>query len=82
MASDEPCCGHDHVGGDELWLTTDELVDLVADTLRAVFDLPVRELTDADRAAIRARYEERERLAADRAAEVGPRHGWRERIWG
>jgi hypothetical protein len=33
MAStQEPGYGHDHVGGDELWLTVDELMDVVADT--------------------------------------------------
>jgi len=82
MAStQEPCCGHDHVGGEELWLTVDELVDLVADTVRALFGISPRELTDADRAAIRARYEERERVAAEHVAKARP-GGWRTRVWG
>lgn len=35
MASDSgPCCGHDHVGGDELWMTRDELREMIRDELR------------------------------------------------
>jgi hypothetical protein len=59
------------------------LIDVVADTLRTVLDLPARAPTDANRAAIRSRYDERERIRQRQAAEVPPhRPDWRERMWG
>lgn len=57
------CCGHDHVGDGELWLTVDELADLIADGIDAMLALPA----DADRAerrsAMRRRLDEGRRTA-------------------
>ena len=92
MASvNEPCCGHDHVGGGELWLTIDEIRDAVRGM---VFEMvgadgrlkSPRQLVEEDR----RRELEREREDQDQAAEAGrearpgpaQQVGWRERLWG
>ena len=62
MASvNEPCCGHDHVGGDELWLSVDEIIDLIRFTVQEMFASPEGRLPADQRQAIRERYEERRR---------------------
>lgn len=99
MAStDGPCCGHDHVGGDELWMSVDDMIDLIRATTwetvreilssgRAGVEAGPGELGGADRARIRRRYDglrdEREVQAAE--VEPGRRHvaeARRERRWG
>jgi hypothetical protein len=57
------CCGHDHVGGDELWLTVDELADLIADGVAAVLALPGDASQAERRAAMRHRLDEGRRTA-------------------
>lgn len=51
--------------GDGPWLTLDELIDMAADT---VLDLAACRPPTPNRAAIRGRYDERERICQRQAA--------------
>ena len=53
------CCHHDHVGDGELWLTLDELTDLIADGVDAMFALPGDATRAERRSAMRGRLDER-----------------------
>lgn len=75
MASDNgQCCGHDHVGPDELWVTADELVDLIDASVDAVASLPGGANREQRRAAIRGAYarQEQEHAAARPAPQPAP----------
>ena len=94
----EPCCGHDHVGGDELWMSVDDMIDLIRATTyetvrdillsdRAEVDGHPRELGPSDRARIRRRFDQLrdEREVQDHEPEPERRHlaeARRERWWG
>jgi hypothetical protein len=39
MAANEPCCGHTHYGENELWLSADDLAELVRQTVRDTLGL-------------------------------------------
>lgn len=58
------CCNHDHVGDGELWLTVDELADLIVDGVLAVLALPGDATRAEQRAATRRRLDEQRAAAA------------------
>lgn len=68
------CCEHDHVGDGELWLTVDELSDLIADGIDAMLALPGDASRAERRAAMRARLDDGRRGQAA-AQKQGRRQG-------
>ena len=80
MADNGPCCGHDHVGGDEQWLTVGEIADVVFDAVEsgidAVLALPANATKIERRAAMRGEFDRRR---AERTPP--PRPDWRTRLW-
>ena len=71
----EPCCGHDHVGGDELWLTVGELRDLVRSVVLDVLDEQ-----DGTPAGQR-RLDAVDRRIGEVQTERDRPRSWRERMW-
>jgi hypothetical protein len=63
MAGNGSCCGHDHVGGDELWMTTEEIADTVFDAVEAAMTallaLPGDASRDERRRAMRSEFDRR-----------------------
>jgi hypothetical protein len=83
MADNGACCGHDHVGGDELWLTVEEIADTVFDAVEAGIDalaaLPADATADERRTAMRSQFDRRRASAAGQPPAPAT---WRERMWG
>jgi hypothetical protein len=80
-----PCCGHDHVGGDELWMTGDEIRDLVRGFVLDMVgdDGRLRDQAATDEAEQRRQLADVQRQADDIAASRQPApKTWRERMWG
>jgi hypothetical protein len=82
MADNGPCCGHDHVGGDEQWLTVGEIADVVFDAVEsgidAVLALPADASKDERRTAMRSEFDRRR---AEQDTTPAPRPDWRTRLW-
>lgn len=58
MANDNGrCCGHEHYQDGELWLSVDELIEVVRMTVQQCLALPDQRLPAAERDQIRARLE-------------------------
>jgi hypothetical protein len=51
------CCRHEHYGDDELWVSLDELVEIVRMTVQQCLAMPDQRLPAAERDQIRARLE-------------------------
>jgi hypothetical protein len=72
MADNGPCCGHDHVGGDEQWLTVGEIADVVFDAVEsgidAVLALPADATKEERRTAMRGEFDRRRGEQAAEAA--------------
>ena len=69
MADNGPCCGHDHVGGDELWMTTEEIAETVFDAteaaVTALLALPSDASREERRTAMRLEFDQRRAQAAE-----------------
>lgn len=76
------CCHHDHVGDGELWLTVDELTDLIADGVAAVLALPGDASQAERRAAMRHRLDEGRRTAEEPPTRAEQREERARRRWG
>lgn len=74
MADNGPCCGHDHVGGDEQWLTVGEIADVVFDAVESGIDallaLPQDATKEERRTAMRTEFDARR---AESAAPAAPK---------
>lgn len=82
MCDNGKCCGHDHVGGDELWLTLDELADLIADGVDAMLALPADATRAERRSAMRHRLDEGRRTADTPKSAAELREERAQRRWG
>jgi hypothetical protein len=75
MADNGPCCGHDHVGGDEQWMTVGEIADTVFDAteaaVTALLTLPSDASRDERRTAMRTEFDARR--AEKQAAAARPK---------